>query len=82
MSRRQIAPMALASRLPQLHHLAPEQDLPCFELTYLCDGRTFKALARGRNATAAGNEGLIALADKCPDFNPETARIMAAVQVR
>lgn len=74
--------LALASSLPQLQQLPPPADLPCFELTYLCDGRTYKALARGRNATAAGHEGLIALAEKCPDFDPEAARLTAAVQVQ
>lgn len=75
-------PIALASKLPELQSLPRPQDLPCFEITYICNGRTFKALARGRNMTAAVYEGIVALADKCPDFDSETARMTAAVQVR
>lgn len=74
-------PIALASSLPRLQHLVPPADLPCFELTYICDGRTYKALARGRNQTAATYEGICALVDKCPDFDADTARLTAAVQV-
>lgn len=75
-------PLALASQLPRLQHLPQPDDLPCFELTYICNGRTFKSLARGRNVTAASYEGIIALADKCPDFDADAARLTAAVQVR
>lgn len=74
-------PLALASSLPKLQNLPQPPDLPCFELTYICDGRTYKALARGRNQTAASYEGICALVDKCPDFDPETARLTAAVKV-
>lgn len=75
-------PLALASSLPKLQHLVQPADLPCFELTYLCSGRTYKAVARGRNAVAASYEGICALADKCPDFDADAARLTAAVQVR
>lgn len=75
-------PLALASQLPRLQHLTPPADLPCFEITYICNGRTFKALARGRNMTAAVYEGIMALADKCPDFDPDQARMTAAIEVR
>lgn len=75
-------PLALASTLPKLQSLPQPPDLPCFELTYICNGRTYKSLARGRNAVAAGEEGKIALAEKCPDFDAEAARMTAAVQVR
>lgn len=74
--------LALARSLPPLQHLTTSHDLPCFELTYICGGRTYKSLARGRNAIAASYEGIIALAEKCPDFDPEAARLTAAVQVR
>lgn len=73
--------MALARRLPPLQHLKPEATLPTFELTYICNGRTFKSLATGRNAVAASYEGIIALADKCPDFDADAARLIASVQV-
>lgn len=79
---RQAAPLALASTLPRLQHLTPPADLPCFELTYICNGRTFKSLARGRNAVAASYEGIIALAEKCQDFDADQARLTAAIQVQ
>lgn len=75
-------PLALASALPRLQQLPQPADLPCFELTYMCNGRTYKAIARGRNAVAASYEGICALADKCPDFEPEAARLTASIQVQ
>lgn len=72
----------LGGNLPPLQHLTADADMPGFELTFLDGGRTWKVLARGSNAQAAAHEGLIELAAKFADFNPETARLVAAVQTR
>lgn len=53
-----------------------------FELTFLCGGSPFKVIAPGSNAQAAAAEGLLELASQCPDFEPDTARMVAAVEVR
>lgn len=74
--------LALARSLPPLLHLTQPTELPCFELTYSCNGRVYKSLARGRNALAASHEGLIALAQKCHDFDSDNARLTAAIQVQ
>ena len=36
---------------------------------------------RARKRVAASYEGIIALADKCPDFDADAARLVASVQV-
>lgn len=54
---------------------------PAFDLTFICQGRTFKALQRGRNAQAAAAEAVIELASQCPDFEPGEARLTRAIQV-
>ena len=69
-------------KLPQLRLFTPSADLPGFELSFVCSGRTYKAFARGRNAQAAAHEALIDLASACPDFEPETARLVRAVQTQ
>lgn len=71
--------------LPPLQSLAPTgpQSLPpAFELTFICAGKTFKALQRGRNQSAAEAEAVLELATQCPDFDAESARLIAALQVR
>lgn len=73
--------VALARSLPPLKH-SSQYDYPCFELTFICSGRTFKALARGKTPQSASHEGLIALASQIPDFEPEAARLVGAVQMR
>ncbi len=73
--------LVLRPALPPLT-LTPPDDLPCFELTFRSGGQQFKALSRGRNAVAASHEALLELAHQCPDFDPETARLVAAVQTR
>lgn len=79
--------MAATSRLilrrslpPLVHITSAAQQLPAFELTYVSEGHDFKALIRARNSQAAAAEGLIELAQQCPDFNPEGARLVSAVQ--
>lgn len=72
---------AVRRSLPPLVHItAAAQTLPAFELSFLSDGHTFKALIRARNAQAAAAEGLIELAQQCPDFNPDGARLVSALQ--
>lgn len=56
-------------------------DLPSFELTYIDQGRTWKALVRARNVRSAEEEGRLSLAFKFPDFNATEARLCQAVQV-
>lgn len=73
--------VALGRLLPPLQ-IVNQLEQPCFELTYICSGRTFKALARGSSIQSASHEGLIALASQIPDFDPETARLVGAVQTR
>jgi len=83
MQTNQRAPrLVLRGNLPPMQHIThPNPDrLPCWELTFLCAGHTFKAIARARNSQAAAAEGLIELATQCPDFNSESARLVAAVQ--
>lgn len=72
----------LRGALPPLQHITtPNPDrYPCWELTFLCGGHTFKALARAKNSQTAAAEGLLELATQCPDFEPESARLVAAVQ--
>jgi len=55
--------------------------LPSFELTYIDQGRTWKALVTARNMHAAEEEGRLSLAFKFPDFNATEARLCQAVQV-
>ncbi len=76
------ARLVLNRALPPLQHLTPPEPLPAFELTFLSDGRAFKALIRARNAEAATHEALLELAHQCAEFVPETARLVAAVQTR
>jgi len=75
------APRLALAKLPQLD-LPGIDKLPTFELTYLAAGRTWKALIRAKNAQAAGHEGLIELASQFPDFTPDEARLVSAVQTR
>ncbi len=56
-------------------------DLPSFELTYIDQGRTWKALVRARNVRTAEEEGRLTLAYKFPDFNAAEARLCQALQV-
>lgn len=72
----------LRSALPPLQHITYQNPdrFPCWELTFLCGGHTFKALARAKNSQAASDQGLLELATQCPDFEPENARLVAAVQ--
>lgn len=75
----------LSKALPPLARLAPTgpQSLPpAFELTFICAGKTFKALQRGRNQSAAVAEAVLELAYQCADFDADSARLIAAVQVR
>ncbi len=74
--------LVLNRALPPLQYITPPDETPAFELTFRCDGQAFKALVRARNAESAAHEALIELAHQCPDFNPETARLVAAVQTR
>ena len=53
---------------------------PSFECTFLSSGRSFIATVRARNPQAAVEEGLIELAQQCPDFEPENARAVRVVQ--
>lgn len=55
---------------------------PAFELTFLCEGKHFKALQRARNLEAASAEAMLELSYQCPDFNFREARLVRAVQVR
>lgn len=55
--------------------------LPAFELTYIDQGRTWKALVRARNVQTADEEGRISLAYKFADFNATEARLCQALQV-
>lgn len=80
--RLQRARLVLNRALPPLQHITPPEPVPAFELTYVSEGRPFKALVRARNAEAAAHEALLELAHQCAEFNPETARLVAAVQTR
>ena len=64
---------------PTLRTLFPASH-PGFEMTFICNGRDFKAFVRARNQQAAAHEALIELAQQCPDFDPENARLSAAIQ--
>ena len=74
------AQFAMSRSLPPLG-LYEGQDLPSFELTYIDQGRTWKALVRARNVRAAEEEGRLSLAFKFPDFNATEARLCQALQV-
>ncbi len=67
--------------LPPLHLMcnSPRRH---FELTFLCGGSPFKVVAPGANAQAAAAEGILELASQCPDFDPSSARMVAAIEVR
>lgn len=58
------------------------RDLRGFELTFIADGKTWKALVRASSIAAAAEEGVITLASKYPDFNADTARLMAVIETR
>lgn len=64
--------------LPPLAGSAPV--MPGYQLTFNCTGRIFKAFVRGRNVHAASHEGILELASQCPDFEPENARLVSAIQ--
>lgn len=66
--------------LPSLPQLRDSAKLPGFQLTFYCAHRSFRAYVRARNVQAASHEGLIELAAQCPDFDPDNARLVAAVQ--
>ncbi len=70
-SGRSLPPLALNEGL----------DLPSFELTYIDQGRTWKALVRARNVRTAEEEGRITLAHKFADFNATEARLCQSLQV-
>lgn len=73
--------LVLRRALPPLQRLIqPTGQPPCFELTFACSGIPYKVLIRARNSQAAAAEGLLELAEQCPEFEPENARLMAAVQ--
>ncbi len=75
--------LVLRSALPPLQHAATAaQLLPAFEFTFISDGKTFKALQRGRNLQAAQAEAMLELSYQCADFNFQEARLVAAVQVQ
>ncbi|MFM7000415.1 MAG: hypothetical protein ACKOXU_05055 [Limnohabitans sp.] len=74
------AQFAMGRALPPLG-LHEGQDLPSFELTYIDQGRTWKALVRARNVRTAEEEGRLSLAFKFPDFNAIEARLCQALQV-
>ncbi len=85
MKTNQRAPrLVLRGALTPLQQLTSQahQQHPCFELTFLSSGRTFKALIRAKNATTAAHEGLLELATQCPEFDPENSRLVAAVETR
>lgn len=73
--------LALRATLPPLPGRLDEK-LPCFELTYLAHGRTWKALVRAAHARAAAAEGLIELASQFPEFDHEAARLVSALETR
>jgi hypothetical protein len=68
--------------MPTLPGLYGSEKLPGFELTYISAGATFRAFVRARNTQSAAEEGLIELAQQCPDFELEGARLVAALQVQ
>ena len=74
------AQFALGRSLPPLT-LNEGMDLPAFELTYIDQGRTWKALVRARNVRTAEEEGRITLAHTFADFNAMEARLCSALQV-
>lgn len=79
---RRLGGLSVTPTLPPLQHLPPSPHLRGFELTYLSDGREFIAVIRARNEHAAAAEAVIELAVKCPDFNPDSARLARCVEVR
>lgn len=77
--------LILTKALPPLQRLAPTgpQSLPpCFEFTFICSGKEFKAVQRGRNQAAAAAEAMLELSYQCPDFDYKDARLTAALQVQ
>lgn len=74
------AQFASGRSLPPLT-LNEGMDLPAFELTYIDQGRTWRALVRARNVRSAEEEGRITLAHKYADFNANEARLCQALQV-
>jgi hypothetical protein len=83
MQTNQRAPrLVLRGALPPLERLlspgAPTP--PAWELTFISNGKTFKALQRGRNAQAAAAEAVMELALQCWDFDATDYRMLAAVQ--
>lgn len=77
--------LIITKALPPLQRLAPTgpQSLPpCFEFTFICSGKEFKAVQRGRNQAAAAAEAMLELSYQCADFDYKDARMTAAVQVQ
>lgn len=74
----------LGGSLPPLHQLnaGNPRELPLFELKFYSCGREFIVTQRGRNSQAAAAEGLIELAAKFHEFDPEEARLISALQTR
>lgn len=68
--------------MPKLPRLSLHDDelQPGYQLTFMCDGRTFTAFVRARNHQAASHEALCELANQCPDFEPENARVVSVIQ--
>lgn len=68
--------------LPPLQYITQAaQTFPAFELAFMSEGHIYKALIRARNSQAAAAEGMIELAQQCPDFNPDAARLVSALQI-
>ena len=53
---------------------------PGFHVTFICSGQPFNAFVRARNQQAATEEAKIELAIQCPDFEPESARLVRSIQ--
>jgi hypothetical protein len=68
--------------MPTLAPLPGAATNPGFDLTFICAGHSYKAFVRARNTQAASEEALIELAQQCPDFDPENARLTSSIQTR
>ncbi len=79
---RRLGGLSVASTLPPLQHIPQPPSLRAFELTYWSEHCEFIAVVRARNEHAAAAEAVIELAVKCPDFDPDSARLARCVEVR
>ena len=66
--------------LPPLREVKTVQ--PGWELKFQSGGVPFNVFVRARNTQAADAEGRIELATQFPDFDPDTARLVQAVETR